>query len=110
MLPPKLFGKYPEGVLPGVLVARSARIRAHLSPPGGSRNLDSAPIPSFQTVSRRTILRTSDLRASYRVSWWHEVPGLGLICPHLAALGTSIRRPFRVSRQSLEGQFCELPI
>ena len=38
-------------------------------------------------------------RAPYRVSWWHQVSGSGLICFHLPAFEASIRRQFRFSRQ-----------
>src|SRR5918992_3364901 len=38
-------------------------------------------------------------RTPYRVSWWHQVSGSGLICFHLPAFEASIRRQFRFSRQ-----------
>src|ERR687894_3291873 len=38
-------------------------------------------------------------RALYRVSWWHQVSGSGLICFHLPAFEASIRRQFRFSIQ-----------
>jgi len=50
------------------------------------------PYANFRELPFRNCLENAQW-ASYRVSWWHEVPGSGLICPRLAALEGPVRNP-----------------